>query len=274
MGEHRTRGRTEFVDRLGLRALTWPALTEIAEVLVTTSDGGVSGGPYATLNLGLHVGDERRAVVENRRRAARAIGAELDDLVVANQVHGTRVTAVGSEDRGRGADDETDAVPEADGLVTGEAGPVLVILAADCVPIVLCDPVANVLAVVHAGWRGTVAGIASSVVAAMAELGADPRRTVVGIGPAISPARYQVGPEVAEQVRATLGGLARTCLAGAGERWLLDLPAANLLLLNRSGIPTDQIHVATTHTGPPEPFFSDRSVRPCGRFGLLARLRD
>ena len=267
-------GDTELVVRHGLPVLTWPVLAPVAEVAVTTSEGGISGGAFATLNLGLHVGDDPEAVVENRRRAARAVGAGLDDLVLADQVHGAQVVVVGSEHRGRGARDVADAVARADGLVTCEPGPVLVILVADCVPIVLCDPVAGVLAAVHAGWRGTLAGVGPAVVATMAGLGADPGRMVAGIGPAISPERYQVGPEVAEAARDVLGADAGPLLRPDDEgRWRLDLPAANHRLLVRAGIPPAQIHLAGAHTGPPGPFFSDRTRRPCGRFGLLARLR-
>ena len=103
-------GDTELVVRHGLPVLTWPVLAPVAEVAITTSEGGISGGAFATLNLGLHVGDDPEAVVENRRRAARAVGAGLDDLVLADQVHGAQVVVVGSEHRGRGARDLADAV--------------------------------------------------------------------------------------------------------------------------------------------------------------------
>ena len=267
-------GAAGLSRRHGVGVLTWPCLAPHAEIAVTTTEGGVSHGAYGSLNLGLHVGDDPAAVVENRRRAARAVGAGLDDLVLANQVHGARVVEVENGHRGRGARGTADAVAEADGLVTGEAGPVLVTLVADCVPMVLCDPVAGVLGVVHAGWRGTVAGVGPAAVAAMARLGAQPGRMLAGIGPAISPDRYQVGPEVADAVRAALGAAAESVLRpDAEDRWLLDLPGANRHLLALAGVPADHVHPAGFATGPPGPFFSDRSRRPCGRFGLLARLR-
>ena len=269
-----TRGGAGLSTRHGVRVLTWPALAPYAEIAVTTSEGGISEGPYASLNLGLHVGDDPAAVVENRRRAARAVGAGLDDLVLANQVHGAQVVTVGSEHRGKGAREAADTVAEADGLVTRDPGPVLVILVADCLPMVLCDPVAGVLAVVHAGWRGTMAAVGPAAVASMVGLGAEPGRVLAGFGPAISPDRYQVGPEVAEAAHATFGDAAGALLRPDAEgRWLLDLPAANRHLLALAGVPAEQVHLAGAHTGPPGPFFSDRSLRPCGRFGLLARLR-
>ncbi|OWY59259.1 hypothetical protein B7486_75540, partial [cyanobacterium TDX16] len=114
------------------------------DVLVTTRDGGVSEGPYESLNLGMHVGDDRERVVENRRRAAALLGAELDDLVVAGQEHTSHVEVVGAEDRGRGARRLDDVVPATDALVTSTVGPVLVTMVADCVPLVLYDPDAHV----------------------------------------------------------------------------------------------------------------------------------
>jgi YfiH family protein len=265
-------GGARWVSRGDLRILTWEAFAPAADVAVTTTQGGVSAGPYATLNLSLAVGDQPERVLENRRRAAGALGAGLDDLVLANQVHGGRAVVVNDTDRGRGARDAADTVADADALVTTGPGPVLVVLTADCVPMVLCDPAAGVLAVVHAGWRGTVAHVGPAAVETMVGLGADPRRMVVGIGPAVFHGRYQVGPEVAGAADASFGAAGAIRPDGHG-RWLLDLPAANTYLLERCGVPAGQIHRCTLATGEPGHFFSDRDVRPCGRFGLLARLR-
>ena len=262
--------------RGGLTVLGWPALDALgAEVAVTTRAGGVSGGVYESLNLSLSVGDEPDAVAENRRRLAAGLGAGLDDLIFARQVHGGRAQVVTATDRGRGTRALDDAVPDADALVTADPAAVLVILVADCVPIVLLDPEAGVLACVHAGWRGTVARIGPATLAAMAELGARPDRVVAGIGPAIGPDRYQVGADVADALRDGLGGLADRVLRPDGTgRWLLDLWAANRLLLAGAGVPAEQILVADVPTGPAgaDRFFSDRTARPCGRFALVARL--
>src|SRR5438552_230753 len=142
-----------------LRLLTWPALDASgAGAAVTTRSGGVSSGCCATLNLSLSVGDDPASVLENRRRLAAGLGARPEDFVFARQVHGAGVAVVGEADRGRGAFSLDDAIGDADVLVTTTPGIVLAILAADCVPLVLHDPVAGVLACVHAGWRGTAAG--------------------------------------------------------------------------------------------------------------------
>jgi YfiH family protein len=264
----------------GLRLLTWPALDASGvTAAVTARDGGVSGGPYATLNLSLSVGDEPSLVLENRRRLAAALGVSPDDFVFARQVHGAGVRVVTAADRGSGAY-SLDAVGDADALVTAAPGVTLAILTADCLPVVLHDPVAGVLACVHAGWRGTVAGVTAAAVAAMRDLGASPSDVVAGLGPAIAGDRYQVGPAVHEAVTAAFGPAAAGFLSpdrrpGAvpkgQDRWLLDLSQANSHALREAGVPGDRIHASTIPTGTGA-FFSDRAARPCGRLALVASL--
>jgi YfiH family protein len=259
----------------------------------------VSSGPFATLNLSLSVGDDPARVLENRRRLAAALGARPGDFVFARQVHGASVRVVGEADQGSGAFTLDDAIPDTDALVTASPGVVLAILTADCVPIVLHDPVAGVLACVHAGWRGTVAQVPAAAVAAMTSLGSRPCDVLAGLGPAAAPARYQVGPDVHHAVTQAFGpasaAFIRPDLAASG-RWLLDLWTANRHALREAGLPDAQIHVTDLPTGPLDPaspetttspadretpadptrhgyFFSDRAARPCGRLALAARLR-
>jgi len=266
-----------------LSLLTWPALDASGvDAAVTARGGGVSSGPYATLNLSLSVGDDPALVLENRRRVAAALGARPADFVFARQVHGAGVRIVGEADRGSGAFRMDDAIADTDALVTTTPGLVLAVLTADCVPIVLHDPVAGVLACVHAGWRGTVAGVCAAAVAAMTSLGSHPPDVIAGLGPAASPARYQVGPDVHHAVTRAFGPAAssfiRPDLATPG-RWLLDLWAANRHALREAGLPASQIHATDLPTGPTDPagpgyFFSDRAARPCGRLALVARLQQ
>jgi hypothetical protein len=289
-------------QRAGLPVLTWPALDPLpVEAIVTTRHGGVSAGGYATLNLSFAVGDEAANVRENRRRAAAALGADPADFVFAAQVHGRCAEVVSAADRGRGTLAAGDAAGPADALVTATPGTVLAILVADCVPIVLYDPAAHVLACVHAGWRGTVARTAQAALGAMCSLGARPRDVIAGIGPSVAAGSYQVGEEVAAAARDAFGeevaaaardafgeeaagaapddsgpqAQALLCPAPTGGpgQWLFDLPAANRHILRAAGVPDGQIHVAATPTGPdPGLFFSHRAERPCGRFALAARL--
>ena len=135
-------------------------------------------------------------MVENRRRAASIIGLGLDDMVFCKQAHGREVAHVGPEDRGRGTGSDDDVVDGTDALVTTESGVGLVTMVADCVPLVLVDPEVRVLSCVHAGWRGTTLRVTEAAVTRMVAAGARPEQIVAGIGPAVSPDRYQVGDDV------------------------------------------------------------------------------
>lgn len=265
-----------FRQRAGLEFLTWPVLRTLpVDAAVTTRHGGVSTGACTSLNLSFAVGDDPAAVLANRELVAAALGVSLDDFVFARQVHGAVARIVTAADRGRGARSAGDTVADADILVTAEPGPVLAILVADCVPLVLYDPAAHVLACVHAGWRGTAARAAAAAVAAMGTLGSRPEHIIAGVGPAIAPTAYQVGEDVAGQLRRSLGAAAdRVLRPDAAGRSLLDLPAANRIVLTEAGVPDDHIHVAAVPTGPdPGRFFSHRAEQPCGRFALVARLQ-
>jgi purine-nucleoside/S-methyl-5'-thioadenosine phosphorylase / adenosine deaminase len=258
----------------GLDLLGWPAFEGLpVEAFVTGRGGGVSVGAYESLNMSFSVGDDPEAVLENRRRVAGALGAELADLVFCNQTHSDHPYVVSAVDRGRGTHNTDDAIPATDAVVTTEPGVVLVILAADCVPVVLYDPVAHVLGCVHSGWRGTVARVSAAALAAMRALGASPENVIAGLGPAISPERYQVGADVIDAVQRGLGAAAADviCPDGTG-RWLLDLWGANRVVLREAGVADGNVHVTPYVTGDGR-FFSDRAVRPCGRLALVARLR-
>lgn len=266
----------EIRRRAGLDVLTWPAFAgRGADVLVTTRRGGVSRGAYESLNLGLHVGDRAADVLENRRRMAAAVRADLGDLVFCDQAHGREVRVVTAADRGRGTTRRADAVAATDALVTADPGVVLTVMVADCVPIVLHDPVARVLACVHAGWRGTVARVCEAAVDAMRGLGSRPADILAGIGPAVAPDSYQVGAEVAEAAGNCFGSRAGAVIRPDGTgRWLFDLWQANRVLLSDAGLRDENMHTAAVATGPAGGglFFSDREARPCGRFAAIARL--
>lgn len=151
-------------------------------------DGGVSKGLFASLNCGYGSGDDKDNVTENRRRAMAQMDLEGDRLVTAYQVHSPDVVEVRSPWAREDA-------PKADAMVTRERGLALGILTADCVPVLLAEAEAGVVGAAHAGWKGALDGVLEATVAAMAALGADPKRIVAGIGPAISQRSYEVGPE-------------------------------------------------------------------------------
>jgi hypothetical protein len=244
-----------------------------ADLAITTNRGGVSQAPYDTLNLALHVGDVPEAVGENRRRAATAFGCEAGDLVFAEQVHGTSVAEVDGADRGRGFDQVGDAIAGVDSLVTADPSVVLATMVADCVPLALVDPVARRLASVHAGWRGALAGVGEAALDALERTGASRSHVVAVVGPSVAPARYQVGPDVADAARGRLGAAAEQFLEPDGDQhWRFDLAGALRALLVAAGVADDRIVAVPSATGPGSPFYSDRAARPCGRFALLARL--
>ena len=241
---------------------------------VSTRHGGVSAAPYDSLNLGLHVGDLPAAVLENRSRLAAAVGLTLDELVFAEQSHGREVATVTIADRGRGARSPGDAVGPVDALVTASPDLGVVILVADCVPMVLYAPDVHAVACIHAGWRGTAARVVEPAIEALRRLGASPASIRSGIGPAIPVDRYQVGDEVATAARAGLGAVAESVLHADGPgRWRFDLWAANRALLLGAGLSAGNIELMAVPTGASGPFFSDRDARPCGRFAAIARLR-
>jgi len=231
---------------------------------VTTREGGVSTGRYASLNLGLHVNDDPEDVRVNRERVAKAFGVTPEELVFARQVHGREVATVTAGQR---------TGIEADAMITAEPGPVLVIMVADCVPLVLFDPVRQVAAAVHAGWPGTVAGVTRATVDQLVQGGTNPAELLVGIGPSIAPDRYQVGPDVEEKARQAFGERTGEVIRPDGTgRWTFDLWRANILQLTEAGVRPEAIELAGLDTGPGTPFFSHRSEGPTGRFAALVQL--
>lgn len=148
--------------------------------------GGVSKGPFASLNVSLRNADRAADVLENRRRIAAALDAEGTPLLIARQVHGRHCAII------EWPFDCQDP-PEADALATRAPGLLLGVTTADCAPVLMADPKAGVIAAAHAGWRGARDGILDATVAAAVELGAAPDRLVAAIGPCIGFASYEVG---------------------------------------------------------------------------------
>jgi YfiH family protein len=270
-------------NRNGVRFLTFESFAAGARVIVTTRVGGESVGPYATMNLGRRGGDDLAVVDRNRACAASLVASTRDRLTFGDQVHGAAVAVVGPADAGR-VFDATDA------LVTDVPGVPLVILTADCAAVFLYDPVRRAVGIAHAGWRGTVAGVAARTVESMHDaFGSVPADMVAGIGPAIGPCCYQVGADVIDAVEDALPGQARDVLvtpdmASAGsfhrsvneDRLHLDLWRANELGLVDAGVPEANIEVAAMCTScRTDLFYSHRAEKGItGRFGGLILLGD
>jgi len=163
---------------------------------VFTRLGGVSNPPYHSLNAGHLVGDDHQAVEANHDLICQALGIPRRDIATAHQVHGSRVALVGPEARGR-------VIPATDALVTDVPGVALMLRFADCLPVLLYDPVRRAIGLAHAGWKGTIEGIAAKTALAMMEAyGSHPSDIIAGLGPCIGPCCYQVGSEVIELVKA------------------------------------------------------------------------
>jgi len=175
--------------------------------------GGVSVGTYTTLNLGTRVGDDERAVEENWRRARKL--ARLETFARLVQVHGSEIRHVTQANVAER--------PEADGMVTREPEVGLAVLTADCVPVLLADSQAGVVAALHAGWRGTIAGIAERGVEAMLKLGASTSNIRAALGPSIGQCCFEVDLELAERFGREIPGSEAHTRSGRVGKAYLDL---------------------------------------------------
>jgi YfiH family protein len=226
--------------------------------------GGVSGGPFATLNLGGAVGDDPAAVACNRQRFAAAVGFRPEAVARLRQVHGADVVAV----------DRPGDAGSGDALCTDVPGVVLAVAVADCAAVYLVDLRRRAVALCHAGWRGTVADVAGRAVAELGRrYGSRPEDLWAAISPAIGPCCYEVGESVIGALRAAVPW-AEAVLRPAPEapagsaRARLDLWEANRLRLRDAGVPDAQVHVAGVCTACDAPrLFSHRRDR--GRTGRM-----
>ena len=204
----------------------------------STRHEGVSRPPYNSLNLGSNTLDSTHNVEGNRSLLARSLGATLDRFLTVTQVHGTDLLVIDAPNN------ELDHFfkLECDGIVTNQPGIMIAVCIADCVPILLHDPVKGVVAALHAGWQGTVGNIAGKGVEAMVNLfGSNPKDMVAAIGPAISRCCYEVDAPVRDAFKK--GGLAWDLFSteqGEGK-WLLDLSAANRRSLTDAGLAAGRI---------------------------------
>jgi len=203
-----------------------------------TRTGGVSEGIYRGLNVGLGSQDERENVHENRARVARWFAVEPDRLATVHQIHSPDVVLVDESYDG--------ARPQADAMVSNTPGVVLGVLAADCGPILFCDPEARVVGAAHAGWKGALYGVLENTIAAMEKLGAKRENIIASLGPSISHRNYEVGPEFVERF---LG------VDKAYERYfkpsekpghsMFDLPGLTTQRLKDAGVTAENLDICT-----------------------------
>jgi polyphenol oxidase len=251
------------------RGITYLRFESIAEERVAsgifTRHGGVSPAPWASLNFSTTVGDSAANVRHNSTLAHEALGLDRSRTVPRYIAHTARTWHV---------DESHLAVPapHADASVTRAPGLSMLMTFADCQPLLAYDPVCHVLGVCHAGWRGTLDGIALSLVHAMEAEGSSPGDLIIGLGPAIGPCCYEIGPEVAAHA-ATWPGGEQWLRPGPRGRPLLDLSAANDAILRRAGV-TRIEHANLCTACRTDLFFSYRAEPPVtGRFAMIAALR-
>lgn len=233
----------------------WPAPTGV-EAVSTLRAGGTSPGPWASMNLGGHVGDDPTRVAANRHRLAQALDLPGEPAWL-DQVHGTAVLRLD----GAGMPEAR----EADGAVTGRPGRPLAVLTADCLPVVFCRRDGGRVGIAHAGWRGLAAGVLEAAAEAM---DAGPSQLMAWLGPCIGPGAYEVGPEVREAFAAAGPG-DETCFTPARRgHWLCDLTGLARRRLARLGI-TATYGGGWCTASDPEHFFSHRRDGKCGRMATL-----
>ena len=225
----------------------------------STRLGGVSEGIYATLNLGMNRGDAPDRVRENYRRFCAAIGADMGNIVCASQVHGDTVRTVTAADLGIGLDE-----PEpwqADGLVTDIPGVTLAVYSADCLPILLYDPVRRVVGAVHAGWRGTALGIAAKAVERMVDCyGCDRLDILAAVGPGISKCCFETHEDVPNAMTEAMGAAALSSIEVLPTGKIhVDLKGLNAKRLESAGLAPEHIAVSADCTCClPEKYWSHR----------------
>ena len=209
-----------------------------------TRRGGVSTGPYASLNCSLSGGDDIGVVTCNRALVAAAMDVDPMRLVGVTQVHGDVVVQVaepgvaGLWGAGQG--------PRADAMVTDQPGMALGIITADCAPVLLWDGARNIVGAVHAGWRGAACGVLEAVVTEMVRLGSDPAGIVAAVGPCIAQASYEVGQDLYEAVLPSLPGAGSLFRLGVRpDRWMFDLAGYCLARLAAAGVPATALGVDT-----------------------------
>jgi len=204
----------------------------------TTRNEGVSRVPFNSLNLGANTLDASSSVQGNRSILARAFGTKLEKLVTVSQVHGTDLLVIDTPN----PDYTHFQKLECDGIITNQPGIMVGVCVADCVPILLLDPVKKVVAALHAGWKGTAGGIAVKGVEALVSLfGSDPSDLLAAVGPGIGPCCYEVDGPVRDEFIKGEGCWEECAVETADATWRLDLSRANVHRLLEAGVSRENV---------------------------------
>ncbi|WP_417253988.1 peptidoglycan editing factor PgeF [Celeribacter sp.] len=236
---------------MSLEIITSDALKDVQHGFFTRK-GGASSGVFDGLNCGFGSSDQADVVKINRARAAQALGLSAGDLCSAHQVHSADVARV------TGPQDSTP--PTCDALVTDQPDLALVILTADCQPVLFADAKAGVIGAAHAGWKGAISGILEATLDEMEALGASRENITAIIGPSISQRAYEVGPEFLDDFLADSPDNARFFANGEGDRYQFDLPAFGLHRLRQAGVGHAEWTRHCTYSDPARFYSYRRSV--------------
>lgn len=268
----------ELTSKNSLEFAQFKSLSAYPELYhaVTTRKGGASAAPFAGLNLGTQVGDSDEAIQANYASLSRALDVDLQQVITSHQVHGAEIACVNALPPRSVPFPFGHALVGYDGFITATPGIPLMIRVADCVPVILYDPDKKTVGVIHAGWRGTAAGIVKKAAGLMVEkYGCQGSSLLAGIGPSIGPCCYEVGSDVAESFRRALPDCRRVLMLEGEQRYALDLQEANRKELIEAGLAPGHIEMSWLCTACNlDLFFSHRGEQgKTGRFALIAGLR-
>jgi hypothetical protein len=264
----------------GIPITRFLGLSQHEEILhfITTRHGGYSEKPFHSFNLASHVGDREEHVLKNRDRLAKSLGISTKSFIFTQQEHGTNVFLINNRKGLQNNKDLTNPVQISDAMITAYRNICLLIFVADCVPVILFDYRKKVIALVHAGWKGTVGLITQKTIRLMqSHYHCRALDIICAIGPSIGPCCYQVGKDVLYKVKESFPkeqNLIRSF--SNGERFFFDLWQANKIQLLSCGIPEEHIEIAYLCTScHSNLFFSNRKEHQCtGRFAVGIMLRE
>ncbi|MGA2110727.1 MAG: peptidoglycan editing factor PgeF [Anaerolineales bacterium] len=260
-----------FRERAGLKYFVFESLEAQSGLVhgLFTRRGGVSPSPWASLNVGGSVGDERERVRENRERCFRALGRPVESLSDLWLIHSDQVILAAEPGGG------TPPGVRGDALISRRRDLTLFLRFADCVPVLLYDPRAQAVGLIHAGWKGSLLRVARKTVERMQEaFGTRPGDVIAAIGPSVAPDHYPVGEDVIGGVRQAFAKQADQLLPNLLGQTRFDLALANELALREAGV--EKIEQAATCTAcHVDDWYSHRSENGrTGRFGALIGLRE
>lgn len=245
---------------------------------ISNRKGGLSKAPYDSLNIGFNTADEEDIIFHNRKALGESIDIPLFRFTIADQTHSGNVTVVDQDMKGRGSQERADSIPDSDGLVTNVPGICLMAMMADCVPVILFDPVKKVIGVSHAGWRGILKRITRNTVDKMiSEYGSNPADILAGIGPSIGPDCYEIGKDVENAIIETFGSKTKILIRKRGiKKNHLDLWRATSEQLLEIGLPEKNIERSNICTSCNyDMYFSYRKGSGVtGRFAAAIMLND